>query len=119
MKYLKLLFTPAFMGIMMVLFALSMAVATFVENDFGSAAAYKFIYNTRWFELILLLLVTNLTGQIFEFKLYRKAKLTVLFFHLAFVVMIIGAAITRYFGYEGSIHIGEGQEENACFSSVK
>jgi cytochrome c-type biogenesis protein CcsB len=119
MKYLKLLFTPAFMGIMLVLFALSMAVATFVENDFGSAAAYSFVYNTTWFELILLLLVVNLTGQIFEYKLYRRAKLTVLFFHLAFVIMIIGAAITRYFGYEGSIHIREGQEENSCFSSVK
>jgi cytochrome c-type biogenesis protein CcsB len=119
MKYLKLLFTPAFMGIMMVLFALSMAVATFVENDFGSAAAYSFVYNSWWFEVILLLLVINLTGQIFEFKLYKRAKLTVLFFHLAFVIMIIGAAITRYFGYEGSIHIREGQEENSCFSSVK
>jgi cytochrome c-type biogenesis protein CcsB len=107
------------MGIMLVLFALSMAVATFIENDFGSAAAYSFVYNTKWFESILLLLVINLTGQIFTFKLFRKTKLTILFFHLAFVIMIIGAAITRYFGYEGTIHIREGQEENKCYSSSK
>jgi cytochrome c-type biogenesis protein CcsB len=119
MKYLKLLFSPAFMGILFVLFALAMAVATFIENDFGSAAAYSFVYDTRWFELILLLLVANLTGQIFEYKLYKKSKLTVFFFHVAFVIMIIGAGITRYFGYEGSIHIREGQEENQCFSSAK
>jgi cytochrome c-type biogenesis protein CcsB len=119
MKYLKFLLSPMFMGIMFVLFALSMAVATFVENDFGSAAAYRFVYNTRWFELVLLLLIINLTGQILEYKLYRKAKLTVFFFHVAFIVMIIGAGITRYFGYEGSIHIREGKEENKCFSSAK
>jgi cytochrome c-type biogenesis protein CcsB len=119
MKYLKFLFSPVFMGILFVLFALSMAVATFVENDFGSAAAYSFVYDTRWFELILLLLVVNLTGQIFEFKLYRKSKITVFFFHIAFIIMITGAGITRYFGYEGSIHIREGKEENKCFSTAK
>jgi cytochrome c-type biogenesis protein CcsB len=119
MKYLKLLFTPAFMGIMLVLFALAMAVATFVENDFGSAAAYNFIYDTRWFELILLLLVVNMIGQIFEFKLYRKAKLTIMLFHLAFIIMIVGAGITRYFGYEGTIHIRAGAEENKCYSTAK
>jgi cytochrome c-type biogenesis protein CcsB len=107
------------MGILFVLFALSMAVATFIENDFGSAAAYSFVYDTRWFELILLLLVANLTGQIIEYKLYKRSKLTVFFFHVAFIIMITGAGITRYFGYEGSIHIREGKEENKCFSSTK
>ena len=119
MKYLKFLFSPVFMGILFVVFAFSMAVATFIENDFGSAAAYSYVYDTRWFELILLLLVVNLTAQIFESKLYRKSKLTVFFFHLAFIIMITGAGITRYFGYEGSIHIREGKEENKCYSSTK
>src|SRR5659263_266284 len=119
MKFIKFLFSPVFMGIFFVLFALSMAVATFIENDFGSAAAYSYVYDTRWFELILLLLVANLTGQIFEYKLYKRAKLTVFFFHVAFIIMITGAGITRYFGYEGSIHIREGKEENKCFSSAK
>jgi cytochrome c-type biogenesis protein CcsB len=119
MKYLKFLFTPVFMGILFALFALAMAVATFIENDFGSAAAYSIVYDTRWFELILLLLVANLIGQIFEYKLYKKSKLTVFFFHVAFIVMIFGAGITRYFGYEGSIHIREGKEENLCYSTSK
>jgi cytochrome c-type biogenesis protein CcsB len=119
MKFVKVLFSPVFMGILFVFFALSMAVATFIENDFGSAAAYSFVYDTRWFELILLLLVVNLTGQIIGYKLYKKAKLTVFFFHVAFIIMITGAGITRYFGYEGSVHIREGKEENKCFSSAK
>jgi cytochrome c-type biogenesis protein CcsB len=119
MKYLKFLLTPVFMGILFVLFALSMAVATFVENDFGSAAAYRYVYDTRWFELILLLLVVNLIGQVLAYKLYKKAKVTVFLFHVAFIVMIAGAGITRYFGYEGSIHIREGEEENKCFSTAK
>ena len=75
MRYLKFLFSPLFMGILFVVFALSMAVATFLENDYGSAAAYSMVYNTRWFELILLLLAVNLVGQLIVFKYLRKEKL--------------------------------------------
>jgi cytochrome c-type biogenesis protein CcsB len=119
MKYLKFLISPLFMGVLFVLFALSMAVATFLENDFGSAAAYSMIYNSLWFELILFLLALNLIGQLIVFKLFKKTRITGALFHLAFVVMIIGAGITRYFGWEGSIHIREGEEQNICYTNEK
>ncbi len=107
------------MGILFVVFAASMAAATFIENDYGSSAAYNFVYDTRWFELILFLLSVNLIGQMIIFKLYRKSKLTIFLFHLSFVMMITGAAITRYTGWEGTIHIREGEEQNKCFSGEK
>src|SRR5665647_1773804 len=119
MKNFKFLFSPVFMGILFVVFAASMAAATFIENDYGSSAAYNFVYDTRWFELILFLLSVNLIGQMIIFKLYRKSKLTIFLFHLSFVMMITGAAITRYTGWEGTIHIREGEEQNKCFSGDK
>src|SRR5664279_3230297 len=119
MKYLKFLFTPVMMGVLFVLFAAAMAAATFFENDFGSAAAYSMVYNTRWFELIMLLLSINLIGQVIILKLLRKEKLTIALFHLSFVLMIIGAGITRYFGWEGSIHIREGEVQQQCYSNEK
>jgi cytochrome c-type biogenesis protein CcsB len=119
MKYIKFLFSPLFMGVLFILFAIAMAVATFLENDFGSAAAYNMVYDTRWFELILLLLAVNLVGQLVILKLFRREKLTIALFHLSFIVMIVGAGITRYFGWEGSIHIREGEEQEQCFSTEK
>jgi cytochrome c-type biogenesis protein CcsB len=119
MKYFKFLFSPVLMGVLFVLFAAAMAAATFFENDFGSAAAYSMVYGTKWFELILLLLSVNLIGQVITQKLLRKEKLTIGLFHLAFVLMIIGAGITRYFGWEGSIHIREGEEQQEYFSNEK
>ncbi len=119
MKYLKFLFTPVFMGGLFAFFAVSMAVATFIENDFGAGAAYAKVYNTKWFELILLLLVANLIGQLVIFKMFRKAKLPVALFHLAFILMITGAGITRYTGWEGTIHIREGQVSDICYSGDK
>ena len=118
-KYIKFLFSPVFMGVLLLLFAVAMAAATFIENDFGSPAAYSMVYNTRWFELILFLLAVNLFGQIVIFKLFRKTKLTVALFHLSFILMIIGAGITRYFGWEGTMHIREGEEQKECFSNEK
>ena len=119
MKYLKFLFSPLMMGILFVVFAIAMAAATIFENDYGSAAAYNMVYDTRWFELILFLLSVNLVGQIIILKLFRKEKLTIALFHLSFILMIIGAGITRYFGWEGSIHIREGEVQQQCFSAEK
>ena len=107
------------MGILFVVFALSMAVATFLENDFGSAAAYSMVYNTRWFELIIILLSANLLGQLIIYKLFRAQKLPVAMFHLAFILIVAGAAITRYFGWEGTMKIREGNVQDECYSAEK
>ena len=119
MKYLKFIFSPVMMGLLFVAFAFAMAAATFLENDFGSPAAYSMVYNTRWFELILLLLAANLTGRLVILKLFRRAKLPVSLFHLSFILFIIGAGITRYFGWEGTMHIREGEQQQKCYSTEK
>ena len=119
MKFLKFLISPVFMGMLFILFAAAMAMATFIENDFGAPYAYRKVYDAWWFEAILLLLVVNLVGRMIALKLYRRDKFPIFIFHLAFVVMIIGAAITRYFGWEGTIRIREGEVQNTCYSVEK
>lgn len=119
MKITRFLFSPVFMGILFFVFAAAMAIATFIGNDFGSSASFSLVYNTRWFELILVLIAANLISQLIIFKLFRKEKLPVALFHLSFILMIIGAGITRYSGWEGTIHIREGETKNICFSDEK
>ena len=113
------LFTPWFMGVLFILFAMSLAFATFCENDFGAIAARVLVYNTKWFELIVLLMIVNLIGQIFQLKLYKRKKLTILSFHVAFILIIVGAGITRYFGFDGTVHIRENNTQNICTSLDK
>ena len=107
------LFSSWFMGALFIIFALTMAMATFVENDYGAAAARDVVYNAWWFELIFVLLAINFIGQIFRYKLYRPAKLTILVFHSAFIVIITGAGITRYMGQEGMMHLREGEAKSS------
>lgn len=119
MKIIRFFLSPLFMGVLFFVFAFAMAAATFIENDFGSAASFGLVYNTKWFELIMLLLASNLVGQLIIFKLFRKDKLPVAIFHLAFILIIAGAAITRYTGWEGTMHIREGETVNTCYSDEK
>jgi cytochrome c biogenesis protein ResB len=54
----------------------------------------------------------NLGLSIFTRKLYRKEKFSVFLFHAAFIIILIGAATTRYFGIEGTMLIKEGNSSN-------
>jgi len=114
MKQLKnILFSMETMGFLTLIFAISIAVATFIENDFGVAASKGMVYNSLWFELLLLWLALNLVVNIFRYRMYRREKLTLFIFHSAFLIILIGAAITRFISYEGTMHIREGGSSNA------
>lgn len=113
MKYIFDFFSSTrTMAVLLIVFALSIAAATFIENDFGAESARNVVYNAHWFETLMLLGVLNIAGVIIRKKLYRKEKLTLFIFHVAFIVIIIGAGITRFFGSEGIMHIREGQTLN-------
>jgi len=111
-KFKDILFSMELTGILLLLFTISIGFATFVENDFGTLAAKAQVYNAKWFEIMLLLLAVNMTGSIFQRKMYLKHKWTILLFHVAFLIIFIGAAATRYIGYEGIMSIREGSVSN-------
>lgn len=98
--------------ILLSLFAISIAYATFAENSQGTEYARSIVYNAKWFELLLILLIVNLCGSILKNKLIQRKKWTVLMFHLAFVFILTGSAVTRYFSYEGIMHIRQGETTN-------
>ena len=106
------------MAVLFFVFAIAMGVATFVENDFGTQTSKALIYNTWWFELIMVFFVVNFFGNIFRYRLYKKEKWSVLLFHAAFLFIIIGAGITRYISYEGLMIINEGETTNTFLSDI-
>ncbi len=104
------------MAFFLIIFGISIAVATFIEAKFGTPAARVLIYNALWFEILLTLLAVNLGGNIFGYRLLSKKKITIGIFHIAFILILIGAGITRYIGFEGVMHIREGETENQFLS---
>ena len=100
--------------ILLAILAIGAGYATFIENDFGTSTARVLVYNNLWYETILVLTTINLTGIIFKYKMWKnKARFI---FHASFVVILIGAGVTRYVGYEGIMQIPEGQTENRMLS---
>ncbi|OIP55316.1 MAG: cytochrome C biogenesis protein [Helicobacteraceae bacterium CG2_30_36_10] len=104
------------MAIMMLIFAFTIGYATFVENDYGTTTAQADIYNALWFEILLGLLTLNLALNIYKQKMYTLKKAPIFIFHMAFIVIIIGATITRFFGFEGNMHIRENQSASSIVS---
>ncbi|MBL0300247.1 MAG: cytochrome c biogenesis protein CcsA [Cytophagaceae bacterium] len=109
--FLKLTSTRA-AGIYILLFAIAIGVATFVENDFGTSSAQKLIFKSKWFELLLLLFSISILANISRYNLIKQKKWASLLFHLSIIIILIGSAVTRYTGFEGMMHIREGNTSN-------
>lgn len=116
-KIYQMIISMKTMALMILLFAISIAAATFIENDFGTPASKAVVYNTTWFETILFILLINLIANIYRYKLLQWKKWSVFLFHFAFILILIGAGITRYISYEGVMHIREGSSSNLLQSS--
>ena len=115
-KIVDILISTRTMAVLLVVYAVAMAYATFVENDYGTPAAKAYIYEAKWFELVMLLLIINFIGNIERYRLWRREKWSVLAFHLAFAFIFIGGAITRYISFEGIMLIREKEMSNEIIS---
>ncbi len=112
----NLIISTKTMVVLFILFATAMAVATFIENDFGTPTARTLVYNSFWFELLMILLAVNLIGNIIRFKMYQRKKWPVFLFHIAFLLILVGAGVTRYISFEGMMPIQEGETTDTFLS---
>lgn len=111
------LFSTSAAGLYLLVFAFAIGAATFVENDFGTSSAQDVIFKARWFELLLVLFGGTIIANIFRFRMVQQKKWASLMFHSAIIIIILGAAVTRYFGFEGMMHIREGKAANSFLST--
>lgn len=49
-------------------------------------------------------------------NLFQKTKIPQLVFHLSFIIILLGAGITRYFGFEAHMHIVENEKVSTIYS---
>lgn len=116
-KFFKIFFSMRMMTVGLFLFLASIATATFLESMHDTQTARIIIYNAWWFEVLLTYLAINLIANIFEHRMFRKEKISVLAFHLSFIVILIGSWTTRYISYDGMMMIREGERSNFLYSS--
>ncbi|MDP2059463.1 MAG: cytochrome c biogenesis protein ResB, partial [Flavobacteriaceae bacterium] len=115
-KISQILFSTRLTAILFLVFAISMAAGTFIEDAYNTVTARALIYNSWWFEAIMGFFLINFIGNIDKYRLLRKEKWATLTLHLAFILIILGAFVTRYFSFEGMMPIREGSTENVFYS---
>lgn len=116
----SVLFSTRLTAVLFIVFAVAMAVGTWLDRAAETSPTpytREVVYNAWWFELIMLIFVINFVGNIFRFRLYKKEKWATLTLHLSFILILIGAFVTRYIGFEGVMHIREGATENIMLSN--
>lgn len=116
-NFVRRFFSMGMMTLGLFLFLAAIGTATLMESVYDTQTAKLYIYNALWFELLLVYLGTNLIVNIVKFRMIQERKWAVFLFHISFIVILIGAGITRFISFEGSMQIPEGREVNYIFSS--
>ena len=112
----KFFFSTRLMAVLFLVFATAMAFGTFIESKYSTETARIWIYNTTWFEAIMVFFVINFIGNMFRYRLFRWENWPVITLHLSWILIIIGAFVTRYISFEGMMPIREGETENVFYS---
>ena len=110
-------FSMRMMASAMIVFLVAIAAATLLESQYDIQTAKILVYNAKWFEILLVYLGLNLIANIIRYKMFQREKIAMLSFHLSFIIILIGAGITRYISFEGMMMIREGEQSNVIYLS--
>jgi len=112
-----IVFSMKSMSVALFIFLVAIGAATFIESIYGIQSAKIIIYNALWFEVLLTFLTINLIANIFRYQMWKPEKIAMFTFHISFIVIMIGAALTRYVGFEGMMVIREGTSSNFIYTA--
>ncbi len=115
-KLVSFLISTKFTAILFVLFPLSMGIGTFIESYYNTTTAKILIYNAWWFELMMVFFVINFLFNIKRYNLITFSKWPILLLHISWILIIVGAGVTRYIGYEGVMPIRENSSSDKFLS---
>ena len=115
-KIVSILFSTRLMAVLFIGYAAAMVAGTFIESKYNTDTSKILVYNAWWFEAIHVFFLINFIGNIKRYQLLKKEKWATLLLHLSFILILIGAGITRYISFEGMMPIQENATENKFYS---
>ena len=109
-KGMRYFFSYGVVLLLLAILGIGAGVATFIESAYDTQSAKIAVYDAAWYETVMVLSCLCMIGLMYKTRMWRRKG--AFFIHAAFVVILIGAGLTRYFGYEGVMHVREGKSEN-------
>ena len=93
-----------------------MGYEAFFTNNNNTVSVKILLEHAQWLEALFLLLFLNLIGSIFINKLYSRRKLPLFMLHIAFIFILVAAAVARYVGFDGKMHLRDGETTDYIIS---
>lgn len=90
-------------------FAYVLALGTVQESLHGTPYAKEAVYNTWWFELLLLVLGINVLCAALSRFPWKKHHTGFVVTHAGILIILLGSFVTQKWGIDGSIALAEGE----------
>ncbi|MBW2495601.1 MAG: hypothetical protein JRE43_12680, partial [Deltaproteobacteria bacterium] len=114
-RFLQFLGKVKFTTFLLLAGVVIMTVGTILESRGSREIAWDAVYGTAWFDLFLFLIGINLIIAVVNRIPIQRAQWPFVLTHFAIVLLLLGAWISRTYGYEGRLFIYEGSEENRLY----
>ena len=95
---------PLFLVIFLVI---AIAVATVLENRYGTHYALQHVYGAWWFVCLWAMLALAGCWLMYKRKMWKQPSVMLL--HLSFLVILLGALATYLTSHKGMVHLREGE----------
>ncbi len=99
--------------VLIVVLAVVLAAATFLESAQGREYAQWYVYRSPWFIGLLWLLGANILACTLNRYPWGNGRISFLITHAGLVVLLVGAVQTFTRGLEGTVALREGESANA------
>jgi len=114
-RFIQFLGKVKFTTVLLLGGAVIMTIGTILESRGSREIAWDAVYGTAWFDLFLFLIGINLIIAVVNRIPIQRSQWPFVLTHFAIVVLLLGAWISRTYGYEGRMFIYEGSQENRIF----
>ncbi|NBY20887.1 hypothetical protein EBQ74_11755 [bacterium] len=104
--------------ISILLLALVLTVATFVESLYGTRAVHVLVYGTPWFAGVLFLLGLNVLCAALSRFPWKKSQTGFVLTHLGIIILLIGSFVTQKFGVDATMPVTESAQENEVILKI-
>ena len=98
--------------VMLLVYALGLGMATFIEKYGGTDLAKSLVYYSPIFILLQFLMVLNFLAIEHRKHYIRQRRWGVLMIHFSFIIILAGAFYSHLFSEEGLMHIREGERSD-------
>lgn len=106
-----------FLLIALLLFAIAIASATFIEKFYGSDSASVAVYHNWAVYLFPAIIFIGFIFTVFDLKLVKRKRWCSILIHSSFIVIFAGAITTHLFGKEGVMHLRVGEKSSTICDS--